>query len=394
MRTLKPVLRWLSAGILALTWLFASFAPVWSDTGTYRITSYFVTLEPQSDGQVKITYDQTWQVTGGNIPWITVGLPNRNFSILKFSGAAASAGAENSSGFTGIRIDLDKKYLAGESFRVQFSILQNNLLERLTSEKEWQIVFTPGWYDRTGIDKMQITLISPVDVASYNFSPAPKTSQDRVIIWEKSELSSGQRFNVVISCSDGSFLSETGSINQSASKGIFTRAFFITICVIVLIGLLIFLAIYRYKKKRDAELKTRIENYEKEMAEDKAKKTEIESGFKEYLDQKEIKQDAEGRYYDRSYGDYITPAIWAAVIFSQTNRRREASTAAGANPTPHHPSCACVSCACACACACASGGAAGCSKKTLHECLRDSSHEIEQKANEPDAKGLKTGGRK
>jgi hypothetical protein len=368
MRTLKPVLRWLSAGILALTWLFASLAPVWCDTGTYRITSYFVTLEPQSDGQVKITYDQTWQVTGGNIPWITVGLPNRNFSILKFSGAAVSAGAENSSGFTGIRLDLDKKYLAGENFRVQFSILQNNLLERLISEKEWRIVFTPGWYDRAGIDEMQIKLISPVDVASYNLNPAPNSSQDQVITWEKQGLTPGQRFNVVISCTDGSFLSGTGSINQSTSKGIFTRTFFITICIIVLIGLLIFLAIYRYKKKRDAELKIRIENYEKEMAEDKTKKTEIESGFKEYVDQKKITPDAEGRYYDRSYGDYITPAIWAAVIFSQPNRNEGEAGIPPNNKKPHHPSCACVSCACACACACAGGGGAGCAKKTIHVC--------------------------
>ena len=85
--------------------------------------------------------------------------------------------------------------------------------------------------------------------------------------------------------------------------------------------------------------------------------------------QKNIQPDAQGRYYDRSYGDYITPAIWAAVISSQFSRsytqpyNRPATTS-----RPSCVACACVSCACACACACAGGGAAGCSRKTLHEC--------------------------
>jgi hypothetical protein len=372
MRTLKPVLRWLSAGILALVWFLASLAPAWGDTGTYRITSYVVVLEPQSDGRVKMSYEQTWLVTGGNIPWVTAGLPNQNFSILEHNGAVASIRKENSNDFTGVRIDLDKKYLSGESFSLQFSILQSNLLERLTSEKKWRIDFTPGWYDRANIDKMQIKLISPVDLSSYTVSPAPVSSQGGVITWEKLGLTPGQRFHVIINCSDGSFLTATGNSNQSTSKGTFTATFWITICVIVAIGLLISWGIYRYKKNRDAEMQKRIANYEKEMAQDKNKKAEIETGFKEYIDQKKITPDSDGRYYDQSYGNYITPAIWAAVIMSQNNRG--SASPPGATKPPNHSSCACVSCACACACACAGGGAAGCAKKTLHECRDDSSH--------------------
>jgi len=52
-----------------------------ADTGTYRISDYIITLEPQNDGQVRITVEQQWQVLSGDIPWVTVGLPNENFSI-------------------------------------------------------------------------------------------------------------------------------------------------------------------------------------------------------------------------------------------------------------------------------------------------------------------------
>jgi hypothetical protein len=101
------------------------------------------------------------------------------------------------------------------------------------------------------------------------------------------------------------------------------------------------------------------------MAADRAKRDKIEKGFGEYVEEKNIQPDAEGRYYDRGYGNYITPAIWAAVISSQYSNRQ---TNPSIGSVPPSCACACVSCACACACACAGGGAAGCSRKTLHEC--------------------------
>ena len=49
------------------------------------------------------------------------------------------------------------------------------------------------------------------------------------------------------------------------------------------------------------------------MAEDKAKKKEVEKALRNTLRKKKLKPDEEGRYYDRSYGGYITPMIWAAI---------------------------------------------------------------------------------
>jgi hypothetical protein len=370
MRTIRALLRWLSAGTIALVLLLGVFTPVFADTGTYRISDYSVTLEPQNDGTVKITFNQSWLVTGGNIPWITVGLPNTHFKILDFSGAAGSVKAENSGNFSGVRIDLKQKYFAGDSFNLQFSVLQSNLLERLVSEKSWRINYTPGWYDHAAIDQMQIKLVSPVDLSTYtSISPPPLSQQNNIILWQRSSLAAGQRWNILVSSTDGGFLTASAPPEGSSQGSNFGSTFFVVIIVLVAAGGLISLALYRYKKNQEAALQKRITDYEKEMAADKTKQAEIESGFKEYIDQKKITPDASGRYYDNSYGNYITPAIWAAAIYYQQQQKIQNAAAGGVPPShPHSPSCACVACACACACACAGGGAAGCAKKSLHEC--------------------------
>ena len=367
MRAFAAVLRWLSPGILALAALLAVALPARADTGTYRILDYVTTLEPQSSGAVKITYEQTWQVLGGNIPWITVGLPNSNYSVQSWGGAAARVYAANSGGFTGVRADLDRTYLAGDTFKVSFVVLQNSLLERLTSEKKWRVDFTPGWYDNAQIGHLQIKLLSPVSLDAYSLvNPAPASSANSVITWDRSNLSPGGRFEIRVECLDGNFLSAT---TPAAKKGPSPWPFVIGALIVIAIIALIVIGVQKARQARDAELKARIAATEREMAEDKAKKEEVEKGFREYVIEKGMEPDAQGRYYDRGYGDYVTPAIWAAVILSQQQARdAAAASAASGRSGGYSCACACVSCACACACACAGGGAAGCSRKTLHEC--------------------------
>jgi len=359
---------WLSPGILALVFLLLAVIPVCADTGTYQISNYVITLEPQSDGQVRITVAQQWQVLSGNIPWVTVGLPGKNFSIENYSGAASKVSADNGGGFTGVRVDLDKDYQPGQSFEIKFTVLQKNLLERLTSDKKWRINYTLGWYDRASIDRLQINLVSPVDYQTYpSVSPMPSSVNNSVITWERLNLSPGSRFDISVESTDGSFLSESVPTGSSQGGG-FGKSFYIIIAIILVVGFLIFWGIRKSRQAMDARNKERVRSIEEEMAADKKKREEIEKGFETYVEKKNIQADAQGRYYDRGYGDYITPAIWAGVIASQFNRP----------PTPQPGSgfrtgcvsCACVSCACACACACAGGGAAGCSRKSLHECRK------------------------
>jgi hypothetical protein len=361
-------LQWrLPAGIFALILLLALVAPVHADTGTYRILDYVATLEPQSDGQVKITYEQKWSVLSGDIPWITAGLPDSHYSIGSFSENARQVSPANSGGFTGVRVDLDKDYLPGQTFQVKFAVLQGNLLERLTSEQKWRINFTPGWYDQATTDHLQINLVSPVDYQSYSaVSPVPASVNNNIITWERTNLSPGGRFNITVESTDGSFLTAVAASTPSQGGGLSGWIIVLIVAVVILIiyGLIV-LAVRHNRKSRDAAVKARVAEVEDQMARDKNKKVEVEKGFEEYVEKENIQPDAQGRYYDRQYGDYITPAIWAAIIFSQSNRQGVPPGNTGPRPGC---ACACVACACACACACAGGGAAGCARKTLHEC--------------------------
>lgn len=366
----------MSTGIFVLTFLLAITVPLKaeSDTGTYQILNYITTLEPQSSGEVKITYEQEWKVLSGSIPWVTVGMSNSHFSIQNFSGAAAKVLSMNSGGFIGARVDLDKTYLPGQTFKVKFTVLQNNLLERLTSEKLWRINFTPGNYDRASVNHLQIVLISPVSYESYSsVSPMPTSANNNVITWDRSNLPPGVRFNVVVESTDGGFLTATsGSTGSGISS--WMVVLFVALGLLFFFGLIL-LAVRQYRKANDAAIKARVASVEKEMAENKKRKTEIEEGFEKYVDDKKLQPDEQGRYYDRGYGGYITPAIWAAVILSHQSSSSGSSTHSS-SPISH---CACVSCACACACACAGGGAAGCSRKTLHECLDCTRDQYRQK---------------
>ena len=70
MRVFRRLPRWLPAGIFLLVLLLAAAIPVKvsADTGTYQISNYIVTLEPQSDGQVKMTFEQAGKSSAGISP--------------------------------------------------------------------------------------------------------------------------------------------------------------------------------------------------------------------------------------------------------------------------------------------------------------------------------------
>jgi uncharacterized membrane protein len=350
---------WLSVGICAVIVACLFVNPVLADTGTYSITSYHVKLEPQDDGNVRITITQDWAVDSGNIPWVTVGLPNSHYRVESQGDNAVKVSADNSNGFDGVRIDLDKTYYPGQTFRVTFTVMQSNLLERLPDQNLWRIAYTPGWYDRTFVDNMQIDLVSPVDAATYTMlTPQPDSTVDNVILWKRDILVPGQHFTVLAESSDGTFLTKPS--NTIGGSSFPTN----TVILVVVLGAIVMLIIWAATKAHQRKT-ILIAETEKQLTADPVKKEAAEKGFEKYVEDNNIKPDSQGRYYDRGYGNYITPVIWTAFLMNNNNRRPPTSGTSGGSSSCH---CACVSCACACACACAGGGAAGCTKKGFHEC--------------------------
>jgi len=70
--------------------LFVSCVACAENTGSIIIRQQNVDLYPLDNGDVLIHYDDIIQVTSGDCPWITMGLPTSNFNVVNFSGAASS----------------------------------------------------------------------------------------------------------------------------------------------------------------------------------------------------------------------------------------------------------------------------------------------------------------
>jgi hypothetical protein len=338
--------------------------PAFADTGTYRITNYIVTLDPQADSSVNIKYAQTWLVTGGGIPWITVGLPNNNFVITDFGGNVSKAYSASSGGWSGIRLDLDRNYTTGQTFNITFTIKQLNLLQKIPTQDKWRISFTPGWYDNCQIDKLNVVLISHSDNQSYVFSPQP-ILEDNKFVWEKTALRNGERFSVSIESTDGNFLDKTDApiITAPKSPTPFNPDNFIMgslLFGLAAIGIVVIIVAFNsYSKYRQTEQER------EEILSKSPNKTDSEVNAL-IIKRRKQREDEEHKRQD---DDPIHPVYIAPIIavgshgHSHTDNPPSGGggrSGGGGASGSWSSSCAC---ACVCACACAGGGAAGCTNK-------------------------------
>ena len=305
--------------VLALTVLFGMAGrSLAGDTGTYRILSYQVGLTPKSDGTVTIDYYQKWFVTGGHIPWITVGTPNSNFAVTASRGAVAGIASASGGGWSGVRIDLDRDYTHGQTFEVGFSIVQRNLF--YASEGSYKLDFTPGWYDRAITDTLLVKVKFFAKLETVTADPRPTMVSDDEMVWAKYGLAAGERFTARVSFPAGLFPAGIAKKNLkggagdslSGAKGVFVFMFVAVIVIIMILAL--------------ASTKRRY------------------SG---------------GNIF---YGGL--PGGRAGRGSSGSGR----STGGGGGFGGAGISCACACVSCACACACAGGGGAGCSRKLEHAC--------------------------
>jgi hypothetical protein len=288
------------------------------DTGTYRILSYKVGLIPRSDGTVTIDYYQKWFVTGGHIPWITVGTPNSNFAITSSRGAVAGISSASGGGWSGVRIDLDRDYTHGQTFEVGFSIVQRGLF--YATKENYELVFTPGWYDRAVTDTLRVSVKFFAKLETVTANPRPTTVSGDEMAWQKFGLSAGERFTIRVSFPVGLFPSGIakknlkGGAGDSLSGGVGVFLFFFIAAIVIIMILAMLSAKRRY------------------------------SG---------------GNIF---YGGF--PGGRSGSRGSGGSR----STGGGGGFGGAGISCACACVSCACACACAGGGGAGCSRKLEHTC--------------------------
>lgn len=306
---------------LALVLAGISLAPgrlLAGDTGTYRISNYAVALTPRSDGTVRIDYDQRWRVTGGHIPWITVGTPNSNFTVTGSRGAVVGVESASQGGWSGVRVDLDDDYRSGQTFDVGFSIVQRGLF--YAAEENYKLDFTPGWYDRAATDTLRVSVRFFASLTTVTANPPPTRVSDDVMTWETYGLGPGERFSIHVSFPVALFPSGIAQKNLKGgagggASGAEVAFVFVFVAIIVIIVVLAVLS-------------------------------------------------AKRRY---SGGNIFYGGIPGGRVGRGASGGGR-STGGGGGFGGSGISCACACVSCACACACAGGGGAGCSRKSEHTC--------------------------
>jgi len=289
-----------------------------ADTGTYRITDYSVTLNPKPNGEVLMDYSQTWLVTGGNIPWVTVGLANANYQIVGWGGAAKTVSNGNEGDWYGARVDLNKNYMPNEKFTYNFTIVQRNLIDQRSNG--YSIVFTPGWYDRSTIDKLSIKVISPIDLKNVTADPKPVETVGRTLVFSKNNLGMGERYKISVNFLKSALFKVPAQSPQSPQPPQSGWNSLVLLFLLV-IGVGVILVAYYYSI-----------------------------------------------HPNDSYYDYGGPVVSTGGIRRRIGSHEDHSSGGSGGFGGRASSCACVSCACACACAGGGGGGAGCAKKWLHFC--------------------------
>jgi hypothetical protein len=392
---------------IIMVFLFVS-GRVLADTGTYKIDDYTVTLTPQPDGSVNIAYYQQWTVLSGNIPWITVGLPNTAYTITGSGNNAANIRDDSGSGWDGVYIGLDKTYYPNQSFAVSFTVNDRNLLTE--SADNWSINFTPGWYDNATIGTMDINLVSPINPYEYTFNPAPSSIIGNTITWEQTDLPGGNQFNVTFSSTDRSFIAEGAMPAQTtsfASTSSNQTDGFISLAIIIFFVLILVLVIRNaVKRSRNRASYTSpavspiankpylnsqasLEDQKKELEankdqvneyiiseKDKIPDDEKEKQINDYAAQHNLSLNGDN-WVDNHGNTYNNNLLWMLIMMNSMNASQNITRTANTgllgrgqrpgiiSPPSYHVSCACacVACACACACACAGGHGAGCTVK-------------------------------
>jgi hypothetical protein len=221
-----------------------SISTVYADTGTYTIQSQDYQITIRGDRSAVIDYSTKWTVTGGNIPWVTVGLPTSDFSVTTFGGNAQNVESHNSMGWSGVYVTLDKEYQSGESFEFNFQVVQNNFVSKYGDKASIQ--FTPVWWDNSEVGSMDIKVFPPEGITAVSTSSEPTSFENGSVYWAFNNIENGGRRTIGLTMPIDAFpgLNETSGTSggltflggsDAGSEGIWLMVIFIIVIFTIIV---------------------------------------------------------------------------------------------------------------------------------------------------------------
>ena len=409
---MKRILSFAAALALVLA-VFIGFAPKAGAAALDEIEEYRIIANVNSDGTVTFHYHFDWKVldstSEGPLSWLRIGIPNGNYvSYTAMSGTIKKL-SYDSSGGSFLRVDLDRKYYAGEVVTFEFELVQDYLYEmnRFT-EGETYYEFTPGWFDAK-VDKLVIRWNSE---NAKSASPANKLI-DGYYTWETS-LGEGKTYTVSVVYPNESYAFDAsktigddynggsgyvdpvnGCYGACDSLGPFSISIIIAVAFVALRLIAKALDSARYNSTADFGggtstkkiTREKIEYFDscpgcgapREEGRDDCQycgKSLIKS--RETVTEQQTPEEVRDKTTSGTYHYGPEPNTFLRVNVvnipsssysrsSSSSSRSSSHSSSSRSSSCAHSSCACAShCACACACACAGGGRAGCSAKDFY----------------------------
>lgn len=133
------------------------------------IHEYNVTVEPQSNGSLDITYTVVWEVleNGRNLYSVEFGMPNQYYSLYEGSISAnvrsfSYLEEEDEDGdlvYTGLRMRFFEPYHPGDVVTISFKVNQRNMLR--INEKGYFYEFVPSWFNKIQVRNYEFTWRMP-----------------------------------------------------------------------------------------------------------------------------------------------------------------------------------------------------------------------------------------
>ena len=158
----------LALGALALAAALA-LCPAALAANLDEIERYAVTVRLQPDGSAEIDYDIHWKVldstTAGPLEWVKIGVPNDNIEPVSHGDTIADLYPYPDGG-SYVRLDLDRRYYAGETVRLAFTLQVTHLYE-IYDDGSVNFEFTPGWFDEAETKQLVFTWQDGAGSASY-----------------------------------------------------------------------------------------------------------------------------------------------------------------------------------------------------------------------------------
>lgn len=126
-----------------------------------EIQRYDIRLTINEDGSARIRYDLKWKVLNdsseGPLTWVKIGIGNQHAKDFEGkSDTVKSVKYMRDQGGDYARVDLDGKYYAGDIVDFSFELTQYNIFQEDSENRKVVYTFTPGWFDDTPVDEMNI----------------------------------------------------------------------------------------------------------------------------------------------------------------------------------------------------------------------------------------------